>query len=87
MVRERRANLLLAPGRSIRLLLRTDFKDRAVATKARAKVNHRGVGDTSKLLASQGRERVSVTTGLDILDEITHRGKDPRDVGHHSPNP
>ena len=85
VVRERKANLLLAPRRSRRLMLRADIRDRAMAIRAKAKINHPGVGDTLELLASQGRERVSIAS-LDILDVITHRGRDPRDVGHHSPN-
>ena len=86
MIRGRRANLLLTPGRSRRLRLRTDLRDRAVAIKAKAKVNHPGVGDTSWLLASHCRERVSIATSLDTLDGIALRGKDPRVMGHHSPS-
>ena len=36
MLRERRINLLIALGRSRRLMFRTDFKDGAVAIKAKA---------------------------------------------------
>ena len=40
-IRRKRVNLLLlARGRSIRLLLFKDFKDRATATKAKARVDH-----------------------------------------------
>ena len=40
-IRGRRVNLfLLAWGRSGRLLLRKDFRDRVAATKAKAKVDH-----------------------------------------------
>ena len=46
-------------------MLRMDLRDRAVATKAKAKVNHSRVGDTSGLPASRGRERVSILTNLD----------------------
>ena len=70
MIRGRRDNLLLAPGRSRRFLLRKDLKDMAVATRAKAKFNHSGVGDTSRLLASQARERVSIVTSLDTLNRI-----------------
>ena len=59
----------------------TDLKHKAVTTKAKAKVNHPRVGDTSELLASQGRGRVSIATNLGIIDEIARRG-----MGHHSPN-
>ena len=86
VVRGRRVNLLLAPGRSRRLLFHTDLGDKAVATSVKAKVNYPGVGDTSGLLPSQGKERVSIVTSLDTLDEISLRGRDLRNVGHHSPN-
>ena len=59
----------------------TDLRHRAVTTRAKAKVNHPGVGDTSELLASQGRERVSIATNLSIIDGIARGG-----MGHHSPN-
>ena len=86
VLRGRKINILLSPGIRKRLLLHMDLKDRAVTTKAKAKVTHPRVGDTSELLASQGRERVSIATSLDILDGISRRGKDPRDMGHHSLN-
>ena len=57
-----------------------------MATKAKAKVKHSRVGDTSGLLASQGRERVPIITGLDTLDGIALEGRDPKAMGHHSPN-
>ena len=62
------------------------LRDRTVATRAKAEVNHSGVGDTSGLLASHGRERVSIITSLDTLDGISLKGRDPRFMGHHSPN-
>ena len=86
VIRGRKANLLPASGRSRRLLLHKDLRDRAVATRVKAKVNHSGVGDTSTLLVSQGRELVSIVTNLDTLDRIALRGRDPRVMGHHSPN-
>ena len=46
MIRGMRANLLLAPRIDKRLLLRMDLRDRVVATMAKAKVNHSGVGGT-----------------------------------------
>ena len=63
-------------------MLRTDPRNRARTTRAKAKVNHPRVGDTSELLASEGRERVSFATSLGIV----RGGRDPRDMGHHSPN-
>ena len=67
-------------------MLRTDPRNRVVTTRAKAKVNHPGVGDTSELLTSQGNERVSIATSLDILDGIFRGGKDSKDMGHHNPN-
>ena len=67
-IRGRRVNLfLLAQGRSIRLLLRKGFKDKVVAirAKAKARVNHPKMGGTSRLLASQDRENVTIITSLD----------------------
>ena len=52
----------------------TDLRHRAVTTRVKANVNHLGVGDTLKLLASQGRERVSIATNLGIVDGIACRG-------------
>ena len=86
VLKGRRVNLLLASRRSKRLLFHTDLGDRAIATRVKAKVNHPRVGDTSGLLASQGRERVSIVTSLDTLDGIALRGRDPENTGHHSPN-
>ena len=83
VLRGRRNNpLLLARERSIGLLLRESSVDRVAATRAKARVNYPKMGDTSGLLASQGREHVSSATSLDILDGITLRGKDPRVMGH-----
>ena len=65
-------------------MFRTDLKHKAVTT--RAKVNHPRVGDTSELLASQGRESVSIATNWGIIDGIARRGRDTRGMGHHSPN-
>ena len=62
-IRGMRANLLfLAQGRSRGLLLRKGFKDRAAAIKAKARVNHPKMGDTSRLLASQDRGHASIST-------------------------
>ena len=67
-------------------MFRTDLRHGAMTTWAKAKVNHPGVGDTSELLASQGRERVSIATNLGIIDGIACRGRDTKGMGHHSPN-
>ena len=63
-IRGRRVNLLLlARGRSRRLLLRKDFRDKAVATKA--KVDHFQVADLSGLTTSLGRGHVTTAISLD----------------------
>ena len=52
-IRRRRANLLLlARGRSRGLLLCKGFRGRAGAIKAKARVNHPNMEDTSRILAS-----------------------------------
>ena len=43
------------------------------------------MGDTSRLLASQGKECVSNATNLDTREGIALRGRDPKVMGHHSP--
>ena len=55
----------LALGRSRRLLLRNDLRDRAVATKAKARVDHLQVVDLSGLTANQGRGHASIAISLD----------------------
>ena len=66
MVRGRRVNsLLLAWERSKGLMLREGFRDKTMATRAKAKISHPKMGDTSKLLASQDKECVSSATSLD----------------------
>ena len=66
LIRGRRANfLLLTQEKSRGLLLRKGFRDRVVATRAKAWVSHPKMGDTSRLLAIQGREGVFSATSLD----------------------
>ena len=77
VIRGRRPNLLLAPGRSRRILLRKDLRDRAMAIRAKARL---------RLLASQNRWHVITITSLYSLDRISLRGGDPRVMEHHSPN-
>ena len=88
VLRGRKINLLLTRERSRRLLFCTDLGDRAIDTKAKAKakVNCPWVENTSGLLASQSREHVSTTTILDTFDKIAHGGRDPKGMGHLSPN-
>ena len=54
--------------------------------RAKARVNRPKIGDTSRLLASQGKEHVSISTSLDMLDGIILGGRDPRVMGHPSPS-
>ena len=49
---KRTSRLLLARERSRGLLLHEGFRDRAVAPKAKARINHPKMGGTSGLLAS-----------------------------------
>ena len=87
VIRGRRTDrLLLAWERSKGLLLRKGFKDRVTAPRAKARISHPKMGGTLGLLASQGKGCVSSATSLDTLDEISVRGRDPRIMGHHSPN-
>ena len=66
VLRGRRVNSLPLVGeRSRGLLLHEGFRDRAEATRAKARISHPKVGDTSRRLANQGRECVSNVTNLD----------------------
>ena len=65
-IRGGRANIfLLAQGRNRGVLLRRGFRDRVVAIRAKARVDHPKVGDISERLASQYREHVSIASSLD----------------------
>ena len=66
VIRGMRVNFfLLAQERSRGLLLHEGFKDKVAAIKAKAKISHPKMGDTSGLLANQGRVYVSSATDLD----------------------
>ena len=56
------------------------------APRAKVRINHPKMGGTSGLLAKQGRGCVSSVTSLDTLDKITLRGREPKIMGHDSPN-
>ena len=86
VLRGKKIHLLPTRERSRSLLFRTDLRDRAVATRAKAKINCPGVENTSELLASQSKEHVSTATNLDTFDGIARRGRDPKVMGHLSPN-
>ena len=72
-----RASLPPAWGRSRELLFRKDFRDKAEVIRAKAKMGH---------LARRGRRHAITDTSLDTLEGIAHRGRDPRVMGHLSPN-
>ena len=66
MIREMRVNLLLlVGGRSRRLLLLKDFRDKAAATKAKARVDHLQVAYLLGLTIGLGRKYVIITINLD----------------------
>ena len=65
-IRGTRVNLfLLTWGRSRRLLLCKDFRDKAVVTKAKVRVDHLQVADISGLIANQGKGHVTIAISLD----------------------
>ena len=67
VLRGKRVNsLLLSWERSRGLLIFEGFRDRAMATKAKARISHPKMGGTSRLLDKHGRECVSRATSLDI---------------------
>ena len=82
----RTGHVFLAWERRSGLLLHEGFRDSAVAIRAKARISHPKMGDTSRLLASRGRGCVSSTTSLDTLEGIARRGRDLRVIGHHSPS-
>ena len=66
VIRGRRVNSLLqGRERSRGLLPLEGFIDKAMDTKAKAKISHPKMGDTLGLLASKGRECVSNATSFD----------------------
>ena len=46
-------------------MLSEGFRDRVAATRAKARISHPKMGDTSGLLASRGRGHVFIATSLD----------------------
>ena len=84
-IRGRTTNLLLlVQGRSKGFLLHMVFKDRVVAIRAKASVNHLKMGGISGLLASHSRGHVFIATSLDTRNKIVLRGRDPKVMGHPS---
>ena len=66
VIRGRRVNsLLLVWEISKGLLLGEGFRDKGAATKVKVRISHPKMGDTSGLLANQGRKHISNATSLD----------------------
>ena len=84
--RGRKKSFLLARVISRGLMLHEGFKDKAATLMAKARISHPKMGGTSGLLALQRKGCVSSVTSLDTLKKISLRGRDPRVIGHHSPN-
>ena len=77
VISERRASLLRARERSKGLLSHEGPKDRTSNPKR---------GGTSGLLANWDRGRVSNATSSDTIDGIAPSDRDPRVMGHRTPN-
>ena len=77
VISERRASLLRARERSKGLISHEGPKDRT---------SHPKRGGTSRLLANRDRGRVSSATSPDTIDGIALNDRDPRVMGHRSPN-
>ena len=87
VIRGRRANsLILAREKSKGLMLHEGFRNKAAATRPKARISHPKMGGTSRLLASQGKGCVFSAIHLDTLDGIALRGRDPRVMGNHNPS-
>ena len=77
VLRGRKIHLLPTGERNIRLLFRTDLKDRAKVIRTKAKMGH---------LVRQGKLYVISIESLDTFDGIAQGGKNPKVLGHLSPN-
>ena len=55
-------------------------------TKAKVRADHLQVADLSRLTTSQGRGHASIAISLDTYGGIALRGRNPRVMGHLSPN-
>ena len=87
LIRGRRTNHLLRTRERRRgLLLYEGLRDRVAAPRAKVRISYLKMGDTSGLIASQGRGCVSSATSLDTLDGIALKGRDPRVMGLHTPS-
>ena len=77
-IRGRRVNLLLlAWGRSRRLLLRKDFRDRAAAIKAKAKDDHLQVADISGLQPARARAMLPLPSAWTLEEGFSSEARIP----------
>ena len=77
VLRRRKIHLLLTRERNRRLLFLMDLKDRAKVIRTKARMGH---------LVRQGRRDVISADSLDTFDRSTHGGRNPKVMGHLSPN-
>ena len=77
VLRKRKIHLLPTRERSRRLLFRKDIQDKAKVIRTKARMGH---------LVRQGRLCVISVDSLDTFDVIAHGGKNPKVMGHLSPN-
>ena len=77
VLRGRNIHLLPTRKRSRRLLFHKDIQDMAKVIKTKARMGH---------LVRQGRGCVISADSLDTFDGIAHGGRNPKVMGHLSPN-
>ena len=77
ILRGRKIHLLPTRERNKRLLFRIDLKDRAKVIRTKARMGH---------LIRQGRRYVIYADNLDTFEGIAHEGRNPKGMGHLSPN-
>ena len=77
VLRGRKIHLLPTRERSRRLLFRKDIQDRAKVIRTKARMRH---------LVRQGRGCVISANSMDTFDGIAHGGRNPKVMGHLSPN-
>ena len=77
VLRGRKIHLLPTRERSRRLLFRKDIQDRVEVIRTKAKMGH---------LVRQGRQCVIYADSLDTFDGIVQGGRNPKVMGHLSPN-
>ena len=77
VLRGRKIHLLPTRERSRRLPFSKDIQDEVEIIRTKARMGH---------LVRQGRLCVISADSLDTFDGIVHRGRDPKVMGHLSPN-